>query len=73
MVTDIFALIMKEARTRPGDDLVLKIYSVLMDVHLKILPAMEEIRNNERRQKKDEGCRKIHNGSTGRTDMEGSP
>lgn len=54
MIDHIFADILKEARQRPGKDLVRNVYGVLMDIHLRVLPALEQIRAQERRKENDE-------------------
>jgi len=53
MVDQIFSDIMKEARSRKGNDLIPKIYSVYMELGLRTLAAMEGIREEERRQQRD--------------------
>ena len=55
MIDEIFEMIMKEARERPGKDLVKQIATVQMDLHLRIGKAMEDIRDQERRQDNTEG------------------
>lgn len=54
MIDEIFELILKEARSREGKDLALNIYTVLMDLHIQLFPAIEAIREQQRREKKDE-------------------
>lgn len=54
MIDEIFAMIMKEARDRPGKDMVKKITTVSMEISQRIFVAMEGIRQQERRDKKDE-------------------
>lgn len=50
MIDEIFAMIMKEARHRPGKDLVKNIYSVFMDLGARTLAVMDHLRDKERRQ-----------------------
>lgn len=54
MIDEIFEMVMKEARSRPGNDLVKKTYCVIAEVHTRLMEAMEEIRADERRDKKHE-------------------
>lgn len=57
MIDVIFDLIMKEARSRHGNDLVDKIQNVLNEVDGKVITAMENIGEDERRKKIDENQR----------------
>lgn len=57
MIDVIFDLIMKEARSRHGNDLVDKIQTVLNEVDGKVITAMECIGEAERREKIDENQR----------------
>lgn len=54
MIDQIFEMIMKEARLRPGKDLVSNIYTVFMEVSERVNKAMEELREQERRNQADE-------------------
>lgn len=53
MIDEIFSMIMKEARERPGKDMVKKIATVSMEISQRIIAAMEGIRAEERRQNHD--------------------
>lgn len=55
MIDEIFAMIMKEARSRKGKTLISNISFVLMEINSKVRSAMEDIRDEERRKKNDEG------------------
>ncbi|GAH73703.1 unnamed protein product [marine sediment metagenome] len=57
MIDEIFEVIMKEARARPGSSLGVKIQSVLLDVDTKVIACMEKINEDERRKKIDENKR----------------
>jgi len=48
MIDQIFADIMKEARERPGKDMIKKIATVCMEISQRIIAAMEAIRADER-------------------------
>lgn len=50
MIDQIFADIMKEARERPGKDMIRNIATVSMDLNSRIIAAMEGIREDERRE-----------------------
>lgn len=54
MIDQIFEMIMKEARGRPGKDLVSKINTVLLEVNAMVTKAMEDIWDQESRRKRDE-------------------
>lgn len=54
MIDEIFAMIMKEARARKGKNLIKNIATVYMEVTERILAAVEGIRAQERRHKKNE-------------------
>jgi len=54
MIDQIFADIMKEARERPGKDMIKKIAAVSMEISQHIIAAMEAIREQERRDEEDE-------------------
>jgi len=54
MIDDIFEMIMKEARSRHGNDLASKIQNVLLEVDMKVIACMENIWEGERRKKIDE-------------------
>ncbi len=54
MIDEIFKIIMTEARARPGKDLASKIQNVLLDVDVKVIEAIENIRETERRKKINE-------------------
>jgi len=54
MIEEIFEMIMKEARARPGKDLIKNIATVSMDIAERIMPAMEGIRAEERRKEQYE-------------------
>lgn len=54
MIDDIFEMIMKEARARPGSRLPVKILGVLEDVDAKVVACMEKLYDDERREKIDE-------------------
>lgn len=54
MIDDIFELILKEASTRNGQDLVAAINAVKNEVTLKIIDIYDNIRLEERRKKRDE-------------------
>lgn len=54
MIDQIFADIMKEARERPGKDMIKKIATVSMEISQRIMAAMEGIRDQERREKNDQ-------------------
>lgn len=49
MIDDIFEMIMKEARDRPGKDLARKIIMVLLEVTDKVTSARENLTKFERR------------------------
>ena len=49
MIDEIFEMIMKEARARPGTDLARKIIMVLLEVADKVTSAQENLRKFERR------------------------
>lgn len=57
MIDVIFDLIMKQARIRPGKDLAAKIQDVLLEVDTKVIAAMEDIAEIQRREKLDEDKR----------------
>lgn len=54
MIDDIFAAIIKEARSRPGKDMVKKLYTVSMEIGTRLMAVMDQIREEEGREKKDE-------------------
>lgn len=54
MIDEIFEMIMKEARGRPGKDLVLNINKVLLEVSGRLTATQENLRQFERRHKVDE-------------------
>lgn len=54
MIDEIFAMIMKEARERPGKDLVPKIYTVYTEISGRILAVLDHLRQEERREKENE-------------------
>jgi septum formation topological specificity factor MinE len=54
MIDDIFEMIMKEARSRPGKDLIPKINKVLLEVTNKVISAEEELEIGQRRQGENE-------------------
>lgn len=54
MIDQIFADIMKEARSRKGKDLIKNLYNVSMEIGSRLFAAMEAIRAEERRIQKDE-------------------
>lgn len=54
MIDEIFAMIMKEARARPGKNLVKNIATVCIEVTERIIAAVDGIRQQERREKKNE-------------------
>ena len=54
MIDKIFAMIMKEARSRKGKDLVGNVYTVFMEIGTRTLAALNHIRDEERSKKKDE-------------------
>lgn len=54
MIEDIFEMIMRDARAMPGKDFVRNIHTVLMEIHMKLFPVMENIREDERRKKGNE-------------------
>jgi len=54
MIDHIFADIMKEARERPGKDLIKNIATVSMEIAERIMAAMEGIRAQEREDKFNE-------------------
>lgn len=49
MIDQIFEMIMKEARARPGNDLILKINKVLLEVFDKVNSAQDNLRRFKRR------------------------
>lgn len=57
MIDEIFKIIMTEARARPGKDLASKIQNVLLEVDMKVIEAVENIIETERREKIDENKR----------------
>ena len=54
MIDDIVEMILKEARARSLEDNVANIYAVMMDIDDKIIKILVNIRDEERRRKKDE-------------------
>jgi len=50
MIDQIFADIMKEARSREGKDLIANILIVSSEIAVRLLAATEAIRDNERRE-----------------------
>lgn len=54
MIDQIFADIMKEARSREGKDLIRNLYTVSMEIGQRLFAAMEGIRQEERRKEEDE-------------------
>jgi len=54
MIDQIFELIMKEARSREGKDLLSNIGTVLLEVDKKVMDAMERLPEEERRRKRHE-------------------
>jgi len=54
MIDEIFADIMKEARERPGKDLVKNLATVSMEIGQRLMAAIEGIRETERRKKQHE-------------------
>ena len=53
MIDQIFADIMKEARERPGKDLIANILTVSSEIAVRLLAATDGIREDERRQQRD--------------------
>lgn len=54
MIDEIFTMIMKEARKRPGKDMVKKIATVSMEISERIMAAMEGIRQQQKKEDSDE-------------------
>jgi len=54
MIDQIFELIMKQASSRPGPDLILKLYNVQMEITEKISAAMYSIAQTRREVTKHE-------------------
>lgn len=54
MIEEIFEMIMKEARSRKGKDMVKNIATVSMEISQRLMAAMEGIRDQERREKENE-------------------
>lgn len=54
MIDEIFADIMKEARSRKGKDLIKNLYAVSMEIGQRLFAAMEGIRSQEREDKFNE-------------------
>lgn len=57
MIDDIVEMILKEARARKGKDLVGQINSVMNEATTKIMGILDNIREEERREKEDEDKR----------------
>lgn len=53
MIDEIFEMIMKEARSRKGKDLVQKLASVQMDLNLMIGQVMETFRRQQEEENDD--------------------
>lgn len=53
MIDQIFADIMKEARERPGKNLIANILTVSSEIAVRLLAATDGIREEERRQEHD--------------------
>lgn len=51
MIDEIVDLILKEARTRKGNDLVTNIHNVTLQVTLKVIQILDQTRQEERRQR----------------------
>ena len=54
MVNKIVQMILTEARTRPGKDLVSNIYNVDLEVRTRLYEIMDKHREEQRKEKKDE-------------------
>lgn len=54
MIDEIFAMIMKEARARPGKDLVGNVYTIFMEIGTRTLAALNHIRDQEKEEKENE-------------------
>jgi hypothetical protein len=54
MIDDIVEMILSEARTRKGPSMVSNIYSVSMEISVKIQGIMQEYNAQERRKKANE-------------------
>lgn len=54
MIDEIFEMIMKEARARPGKDLIPKITNVLLEVTNKVISVQNELEFGQRRQEDHE-------------------
>jgi len=50
MIDEIFEMIMKEARTRKGKDLILNINHVWSELSTRVMTTMEKLREQERRE-----------------------
>lgn len=65
MIDEIFELILKEARSRKGTDLVSKIYAVHMEIAEKVNETMFNIRKEQREAKKHESKTRDPRGGPG--------
>ena len=54
MIDEIFADIIKEARSRKGKDLVKNLATVSMEISMRLMAAIEGIRLNERSKEEHE-------------------
>lgn len=54
MIDEIFADIMKEARSRDGKNLIINTYTVLMELGARLLVSLDQIADEQRRKEKDE-------------------
>lgn len=54
MIDEIFEMIMKEARARPGKDLILNINKVLLEISDRLITTQENLREFQRRHKDHE-------------------
>lgn len=54
MIDQIFADIMKEARSRKGKDIVINTYTILMELGARLLVTLDQIVDEQRRKEKDE-------------------
>ncbi|MBA7630360.1 hypothetical protein ES703_37882 [subsurface metagenome] len=57
MIDEIFEMIMKEARARPGKGIVRKVFMVIHEVEIKVTNAMDILVEDERRRRQDENKR----------------
>lgn len=54
MIQEIFDMVIKEARSRPGEDLERKIYRVIAEVHVRLMVDMQNLTHQEKEGKQHE-------------------